>query len=77
MPSITANNITLEFDTFGNESHEPLLLVMGLGAQMTAIDLLAAKPFNNANSLGVLDAFPTLKLHFERIRCQVSSLWHL
>jgi pimeloyl-ACP methyl ester carboxylesterase len=36
MPSITANGITLEYDTFGNASGgRPLLLVMGLGAQMT------------------------------------------
>jgi pimeloyl-ACP methyl ester carboxylesterase len=34
MPQITANGINLEYDTFGNESSRPLLLVMGLGAQM-------------------------------------------
>jgi pimeloyl-ACP methyl ester carboxylesterase len=35
MPSITANRITLEYDTFGHAGGRPLLLVMGLGAQMT------------------------------------------
>jgi pimeloyl-ACP methyl ester carboxylesterase len=31
----TANGITLEYDTFGDPRGRPLLLVMGLGAQMT------------------------------------------
>lgn len=35
MTSITANNITIEYDTFGKESDRPLLLIMGFGAQMT------------------------------------------
>lgn len=35
MPQVTANGITIEYDTFGDESARPLLLVMGLGAQMT------------------------------------------
>ncbi|XOV87771.1 MAG: alpha/beta fold hydrolase [Pseudomonadota bacterium] len=35
MAKVSANGITLEFDTFGDESGRPLLLVMGLGAQMT------------------------------------------
>lgn len=35
MTQITANGISIEYDTFGSEQHEPLLLVMGLGAQMT------------------------------------------
>ena len=34
MPRAKANGIELEFDTFGQESHEPLLLIMGLGGQM-------------------------------------------
>jgi len=34
MPDITANGIQIEYDTFGDESSPPLLLVMGLGAQM-------------------------------------------
>lgn len=34
MAQITANGITLEFDTFGERGSRPLLLVMGLGAQM-------------------------------------------
>lgn len=35
---ITANHITITYDTFGTESDPALLLVMGLGAQMTAWD---------------------------------------
>ena len=35
---IDANGIRITYDTFGNSSHSPLLLVMGLGAQMTAWD---------------------------------------
>ena len=34
MPQIDANGISLEYDTFGSDSNRPLLLVMGLGAQM-------------------------------------------
>jgi pimeloyl-ACP methyl ester carboxylesterase len=35
MAQLTANGITLEYDTHGDPSGRPLLLVMGLGAQMT------------------------------------------
>ena len=38
MPKLNANNIVIEYDTFGDASHRPLLMVMGLGAQMTAWD---------------------------------------
>ncbi|GAH21971.1 unnamed protein product, partial [marine sediment metagenome] len=34
MPKIIANNIEIEYDTFGDPSSNPLLLIMGLGAQM-------------------------------------------
>ena len=34
MPNITANGIQIEYDTFGDPSSPPLLLIMGLGAQM-------------------------------------------
>jgi pimeloyl-ACP methyl ester carboxylesterase len=34
MAQITANGITIEYDTFGSASSRPLLMVMGLGAQM-------------------------------------------
>lgn len=36
MPNVTANGIQIEYDTFGNSSSPPLLLVMGLGTQMIA-----------------------------------------
>jgi pimeloyl-ACP methyl ester carboxylesterase len=36
MPKAKANNIEIEYDTFGDPSSEPLLLVMGLGGQMIA-----------------------------------------
>ena len=35
MASITANGISLEYDRFGSDEDEPVLLIMGLGAQMT------------------------------------------
>lgn len=35
VPQVTANGITIEYDTFGDRRDRPLLLVMGLGAQMT------------------------------------------
>ncbi|KKL80548.1 hypothetical protein LCGC14_2003660 [marine sediment metagenome] len=38
MPKVKANNIEIEYETFGNASDKPLLLVMGLGGQMIAWD---------------------------------------
>ncbi|MEM1434158.1 MAG: alpha/beta hydrolase [Pseudomonadota bacterium] len=35
MPQISANALTIEYDTFGSSTDRPLLLVMGLGSQMT------------------------------------------
>ncbi|MFX1567069.1 MAG: alpha/beta fold hydrolase [Promethearchaeota archaeon] len=34
MPRVKANNIEIEYDTFGDPSSKPLLLIMGLGGQM-------------------------------------------
>jgi len=34
MPKANVNNIQIEYETFGDPSSKPLLLVMGLGAQM-------------------------------------------
>jgi pimeloyl-ACP methyl ester carboxylesterase len=50
MPQATCNGIEIEYDTFGDEGGAPLLLVMGLGAQLVAWDdefceLLAAGGF--------------------------------
>jgi pimeloyl-ACP methyl ester carboxylesterase len=36
MTSIEANGITLEYDSFGQETNPTILLIMGLGTQMTA-----------------------------------------
>ena len=36
MPKAKVNNIEIEYDTFGDPSSKPLLLVMGLGGQMIA-----------------------------------------
>lgn len=36
MPSIQANGITLEYESFGNEQDPTILLIMGLGLQMIA-----------------------------------------
>jgi len=38
MPKVKANNIEITYDTFGDPSDEPLLLIMGLGAQMISWD---------------------------------------
>jgi pimeloyl-ACP methyl ester carboxylesterase len=48
MPQAKANGLTLEYDVTGPETGEPLLLIMGLGGQMTRwnqgfVDKLAAK----------------------------------
>jgi len=50
MPRAHANGIEIEYDMFGNPEAAPLLLVMGLGAQMTSwdeafCDQLAARGF--------------------------------
>lgn len=38
MPKAKANNIEIEYETFGNPTDKPLLLVNGLGGQMIAWD---------------------------------------
>lgn len=38
MPRARANGIEIEYETFGNPSDPPLILVMGLGAQLTTWD---------------------------------------
>lgn len=38
MANVTANGIQIEYDTFGDSSSAPLLLIMGLGAQMILWD---------------------------------------
>ncbi len=38
MPNIKANNIDIEYDTFGNRQSPPLLLIMGLSGQMVLWD---------------------------------------
>lgn len=35
MPQITANGIQIEYETYGDAKNPPLLLIMGLGAQLT------------------------------------------
>jgi len=36
MAQLEANGISIEYDTFGNPGADPVLLIMGLGTQMTA-----------------------------------------
>jgi pimeloyl-ACP methyl ester carboxylesterase len=38
MARVRANGIEIEYDSFGSESGRPLLLIMGLGGQMTMWD---------------------------------------
>jgi pimeloyl-ACP methyl ester carboxylesterase len=51
VPSVKANGLEFEYDAFGEPSAAPLLLIMGLGAQMISWDeefceLLAAQGFH-------------------------------
>jgi pimeloyl-ACP methyl ester carboxylesterase len=51
MPQADANGIRIEYETFGDPKAEPMLLIMGLGAQMTRwppafCEKLAAKGFH-------------------------------
>jgi pimeloyl-ACP methyl ester carboxylesterase len=34
VPTVKANGIQIEYDTLGDASHPPLLLIMGLGGQL-------------------------------------------
>src|SRR5262252_7313443 len=50
MPRVEANGLEFEYDTFGDPGAPPLLLIMGLGAQMISWDeefceLLAGRGF--------------------------------
>lgn len=36
MAQVQANGLQIEYDTFGESGHDPVLLIMGLGTQMTA-----------------------------------------
>jgi pimeloyl-ACP methyl ester carboxylesterase len=50
VPSTTANGITIEYEDDGDSSAPPILLVMGLGSQLTAwptelVDALVARGF--------------------------------
>lgn len=38
MPNVRANGITIEYDTFGDPADPTVLMIMGLGAQMTTWD---------------------------------------
>jgi len=40
-----------------------------MGEKLSAIDLLVAKPLNNASSLGILSDFPELEAVFQRVKC--------
>ena len=50
MPSISANAITIEYEDYGDKAAPPILLIMGLGAQLTLwpiefVDALVARGF--------------------------------
>ena len=51
MPQAKANGISIEYETFGDPKADPMLLIMGLGAQMTRwppalCEAIAAKGFH-------------------------------
>ena len=43
-----------------------------VAGRLTAVDLAMAKPLGNADALGLLDAFPALKAHYERVSARPS-----
>ena len=43
-----------------------------VAGRLTAVDLAMAKPLGNANALGLLDGFPALKAHYERVSARPS-----
>lgn len=50
MPQITANGVSLEYEAYGDPARPPLLLIMGLGAQLTLwpielVDALVARGY--------------------------------
>ena len=47
MPNVEANGIQIEYETFGDETQPPLLLIMGLGRQMVS--------WNNDFCLGLVE----------------------
>lgn len=42
---------------------------LGRTDRPSAIDYLVAKPLSNADAMGLLDTFPTLRAHFQTMRC--------
>ncbi|MDP3906130.1 alpha/beta fold hydrolase [Novosphingobium sp.] len=51
MPQVTANGIRIEYETHGDPANPPLLLIMGLGAQLTLwpielVEALVARGFH-------------------------------
>ena len=51
MPQLQANNVSLEYETFGDTAHPTVLLIMGLGTQMIAwpdpfCEMIAEKGFH-------------------------------
>ena len=54
MPQITANGIQIEYEAYGDQANPPLLLVMGLGAQLTLwpmelVEALVAREIGRAH----------------------------
>jgi len=43
-----------------------------MGDKLRAVDLLVAKPLNNAHSLGILEEFPTLFALYDKIKTMPS-----
>lgn len=78
MPTATANSIELEYDTHGDPANPPMLLVMGLGAQMTLwpielVEALAGRGFHviryDNRDIGL-----SHKFHGERVP---GIAWHM
>ena len=51
MPNVTANGIQIEYETFGNKTDSPILMIMGNGTQMIAWDDPLCEKLANAGHL--------------------------
>ena len=78
MPQVSANGLNFEYDEHGNAGDPPMLLIMGLGAQMTLwpmefVEALAGRGFRviryDNRDIGLSD-----KLHGEKVP---GIAWHV
>lgn len=78
MPQLTANSLTIEYDTHGDPSNPPMLLVMGLGAQMTfwPIELVTALADRGFHVIRYDNRDIGLSQKFDGVRVP-GMVWHI